>query len=167
MARVKIGNVFPSLAWLMERCAPAGFGLGNRSGKSVLWSQIDSAKDFGLWSIWGDEGAKQIGNYAFNYAKMLVIPLDDNTVTQMLFPVGTDGMMLVRNCESGMWQDWEWIDPPMAVGVEYRTVDRFMAKPVYTQIVVADEVPNYTAVRKGETVNADGVDYVQVWYIKS
>lgn len=135
MSKVKIGNVFPPLAWLLQRCAPAGYGLGDRSGKSVLFSKIDNAKEFGLWSIWGDEGAKTVGNYNFHYAKLLVIPLDDNAVTQMLFPVGTNGVVLIRKCESGVWEEWEWIDPPMTPGVEYRTTETWYGSPVYTVLV--------------------------------
>lgn len=132
MARVKIGNVFPTLEWLMQHCAPSGYGLGNKSGKSVLWSQINNAKEFGLYAIWGDEGQKTIGGYTFYYAKLLVIPLDDNAVTQMLFPIGTNGIVLIRNCEGGVWNDWEWLCPPMSPGVEYRTTETWYGAPVYT-----------------------------------
>ena len=36
----------------------------------------------------------------------------------------------------------EWINPPMASGVEYRTTERWMGKPVYTKIVAFGNLPN-------------------------
>lgn len=30
---------------------------------------------------------------------------------------------------------WEWINPPMAVGAEYRTTERYMGLPVYTILI--------------------------------
>ena len=132
MARVKIGNVRTPIEYLKQFFAPAGYGIGALSGKSVRFSELDTAKEFGIWAIWGDEGEKIIDGYSFHYAKMLVLPLDSNAVTQMLFPVGTNGIMLIRKCESGEWQPWEWIDPPMSPGVEYRTTETWYGAPVYT-----------------------------------
>lgn len=134
MARVKIGNVFPSDQYLLERCAPTGYGLGKTTGKSVLYSQIDNAKEFGLWTIWGDDGAKTINGLTFTYAKMLVLPMDINAVTQILFPIGTKGLMLVRKSLDNIWGEWEWVDPPMSPGVEYLTTETWYGAPVYTEL---------------------------------
>lgn len=56
----------------------------------------------------------------------------------------------------------EYFNPPMAFGVEYRTIERWLSKPVYTKIIGASESLGYTIIRKSETVG----DYIQVWYIK-
>ena len=39
----------------------------------------------------------------------------------------------------------EWINPPMVSGVEYRTAERWMGKPVYTKIVSFGKLPNSTS----------------------
>ena len=135
MARVKIGNVFPPLAWLLSRCAPAGYGLGAQTGKRLLYSEIDNAKEFGLWCIWGDDGVKEINGFTFSYANMLVLPMDTNAVTQILLPIGTQGLMLIRKSTDNIWQEWEWIDPPMTPGVEYRTTETWYGSPVYTVLI--------------------------------
>ena len=132
MAKVKIGNVYPQDDYLLARCAPTGFGLGKRSGKTILFSKIDTAKEFGMWAILGDEGTKTIDGFSFTYASVLVLPLDANAVTQILFPVGTPGLALIRKCVSGVWQEWEWISPPMTPGVEYRTTETWYGAAVYT-----------------------------------
>jgi hypothetical protein len=35
----------------------------------------------------------------------------------------------------GGWQPWEWVNPPMLLGVEYRTTERYLGKPVYTKVI--------------------------------
>lgn len=39
---------------------------------------------------------------------------------------------------------YEWEHPPMLVGVEYRTQERYMGKPVYTKLVDFGALPNTT-----------------------
>lgn len=34
----------------------------------------------------------------------------------------------------GAWSEWEWVNPPMQLGVEYRTTERYNEKPVYTKL---------------------------------
>lgn len=134
MARVKIGNVYPSDDYLLARCAPAGYGLGKTNGKRLLYSEIDNAKEFGLWGIWSDEGEKTINGLTFTYAKMLVLPMDTNAVTQMLFPLGANGLVLIRNSLDNTWKEWKWLDPPMSPGVEYLTTETWYGAPVYTAL---------------------------------
>ena len=55
-----------------------------------------------------------------------------------LIPIGHSNIyaygwrMQKRN---GTWQPFEWDNPPMEVGVEYRTTERWMGKPVYTKLL--------------------------------
>ena len=37
---------------------------------------------------------------------------------------------------------WEWVDPPMALGVEYRTTERYMGKPVYAKLLNLGSMPS-------------------------
>lgn len=134
MARVKIGNVRTPIDYLKQFFAPAGYGLGSLNGKTVLFSKIDTAKEFGLWSIWGDEGVKTVNGFSFTYAKMLVLPMDTNAVTQILFPLGTKGLMLVRKSVDDTWGEWRWADPPMSPGVEYLTTETWYGAPIYTAL---------------------------------
>lgn len=55
----------------------------------------------------------------------------------------------VRNANiSNAWQPWEWLTPPMEMGVEYRTTERYLGKPLYKKLI---EFPSLT-----------GRDYQQV-----
>lgn len=49
----------------------------------------------------------------------------------------------------------EWINPPMVLGEEYRTTERWNGKPVYTQLVNFGALPDNTT--KSVTVTASGV----------
>lgn len=44
----------------------------------------------------------------------------------------------------GNWQDWEWFNPPMVAGKEYRTAERYRTKVVYVQLVNLGSMPNKT-----------------------
>lgn len=48
---------------------------------------------------------------------------------------GTHAIRWYHMSVFGGWSPFEWVDPPMKVGVEYRTTERFNAKPVYAQLV--------------------------------
>ena len=40
----------------------------------------------------------------------------------------------------GGWQPWEWVNPPMILGTEYRTTERCLGKPVYCKLVNCGEI---------------------------
>ena len=41
----------------------------------------------------------------------------------------------VRYAVDGVWTPWEYVNPPMQLGVEYRTTERYSGKPVYAKAV--------------------------------
>ena len=45
------------------------------------------------------------------------------------------GDNVVRRKVNGVWQPTEWFNPPMQLGVEYRTAERYLGKPVYCQVI--------------------------------
>lgn len=42
---------------------------------------------------------------------------------------------ITKALTNGQWQPFEWENPPMFIGVEYRTTERHIGKPVYTKLV--------------------------------
>ena len=42
------------------------------------------------------------------------------------------------------WGEWEWVNPPMEVGKEYRTTERWNGKAVYTKLIDFGAMPNST-----------------------
>lgn len=55
-----------------------------------------------------------------------------------------------RFLNNGSWGEWEWINPPMGVGVEYRTTERWNGKPVYKKLI---EYTNPAAISGAMTLN--------------
>lgn len=43
------------------------------------------------------------------------------------------------------WAEWEWENPPMTVGAEFRTIERYEGKPVYIRLFDIGTLPNGTA----------------------
>ena len=54
----------------------------------------------------------------------------------------------------------EWINPPMVSGVEYRTTERWMGKPVYTKIISFGKLPNATSAFVNWQPDSGTVSYV-------
>lgn len=146
MARGLIGNVFPSNQYLMERCAPAGFGLGG-NGKLVeisSISDIDSLSNNGWYSIHSGNQISVAG-FSFSACMLEISSLTENHGWQTIrFPGKTYTVTRFKN--DGVWGEWEWDNPPMAVGVEYRTTERWQDKPVYYKVVDFGGLPNEATV---------------------
>ena len=43
--------------------------------------------------------------------------------------------VVYRVYANGAWAEWEWVNPPMVMGVEYRTTERYCGKAVYTAVI--------------------------------
>ena len=52
---------------------------------------------------------------------------------------------IIRNCANGNWQPWEYENPPFKNNTEYRTIERYGAKPVYVKRI------NYGALAAANT----------------
>ena len=57
----------------------------------------------------------------------------------------TRGTKLVRTLYGGRAYPWEWENPPMTLGNEYLTTERYNGKPVYTMLFDCGALPNATS----------------------
>ena len=113
--------------------APAGFGLG--AAKLISMAEIDSIASTGWY--YSDESAT-LGGYTSNRWWMQVLAYGSGTTfaTQRIITFSSGlGHELVRHKINGTWGEWEWVNPPVAVGVEYRTTDRLFGAPVYKKAI--------------------------------
>lgn len=124
--------------------APAGFGLGKSVAETVL-SQNDDLNTVinnGVYLITAASiinGPTISDGLPSTLDATLIVETGRYSciVRQWLYP-GTQGMqdyILTRCCKIGIWQPWEWVNPQMALGIEYRTIERYMGKPVYIKLV--------------------------------
>lgn len=59
---------------------------------------------------------------------------------------------------AGHWDPLEYINPEMKLGVEYRTTERFLGKPVYVKVVDCGNLPN--ADIKSVSIGTSGLEKV-------
>lgn len=129
--------------------APDGFGLGANGFPYpytiVTGDTVDNLSRSGLY--WYDDSSKPF--YADDYnsgAVGLLLHLNGNTrnvlsARQIFFPhnkvngVGANCRVEREKNGDGAWSPVEFVNPPLALGVEYRTTERYLGKPVYTKVI--------------------------------
>jgi hypothetical protein len=129
--------------------APAGFGLG--TSPKILTSEDDIDKIWNngwyTWTTRVPQNAPSVASGVTTYGYLFV-----NGITQSIASVhaGVNNVILTRSKIGGDIGAWEWVNPPMQLGVEYRTTERYMGKPVYVKLVDCGNLPNSST--KGITV---------------
>lgn len=106
--------------------APAGFGLGVGAAYKN-WNDVDSLYENGTYYF----SNISIPGVTAEYGVLVVSGIDTSFVFQTLYPLTTSNSCLRRQSYSGTWKPWEWVNPPMLTGVEYRTTERINGKAVY------------------------------------
>ena len=112
--------------------APAGYGLGG-IGKRV--TDMNNAQESGFYSALGASNLPP-NVESVQYGSVLVLCSQADRVTQVYFQdvTGGTGASAVRRLNGNGWSDWEFINPPMKAGVEYRTTERYKEKAVYKKL---------------------------------
>lgn len=91
------------------------------------------------------DGSLAVGNAAKTRKNLGVAPATESNGSAACYYRTVDGVT-------------EWINPPMAVGTEYRTTERYNGKPVYVKLVNYGTMPNNT--QKSISVSATGVTQI-------
>jgi hypothetical protein len=131
--------------------APAGYGLGD-----AMWitdgRSADTMQNNG-WFSWSSGG---VVNVPFPAGYMFVIARQNGKhVTQFAISSNYTGVgsleAVTRTYGTTGWSEWEWVNPPMYPGVEYRTTERYNGQAVYAKAV------NYGYIPAGESVIPHGL----------
>lgn len=125
--------------------APDGFGLGDVVGMPIpptVAGGLNTATKNGWYYFGGDGGVQNKPPLipTSDYGYLLVSSRDENTKLQVFMPE-INNYIAVRKLEAGVWQPWEYVNPPMFLGVEYRTTERYLGKPVYAKLVDCGTIP--------------------------
>ena len=137
--------------------APAGYGLGETSPYIAKTSES------------GEYDADTVDKTGFFAAKtntptegwcygLHVNRINNKLAFQLLTSEFSEKEFALRKKISGVWQPWEWVNPPMKLGVEYRTVERYNGKPVYAKLLNFGALPNSTS--KSFAHGISGLGYV-------
>jgi hypothetical protein len=110
--------------------APAGYGLGGTAVRTENWNTaINNGFYFGITNA-PDE--------SWWYGYVVRDGADENRITQTVY---RNGIICTRTGTISDMGLWEYVNPPMAVGVEYRTTKRWRDKPVYTMCINGGGLP--------------------------
>lgn len=122
-----------------DSAAPGGYGLGVQP-KYISDCNTVTATGWYKWDV-------QAENAPFANAIMQVINREtDASALQIAYRMAASGTVVeVRrrtNKSTNTFDEWEWVNPPMVYGVEYRTTERWNGKAVYTMAVNFGSLPN-------------------------
>ena len=143
LTRAKAGGEIDTL---LAGKAPAGYGLGKTaySTKAGTLADIDTYVENGWWRFDTVGVYDAIGVIA-NHS---VLRIDaGRTIVQTLFLSSYDAVVTRRKIATeSAWGEWEWINPPMVAGIEYRTTERYLGKPVYAKASSVGDIAANTLV---------------------
>ena len=132
--------------------APSGFGWGD-SLRNVLASDAEDTYETycgkldalladmpdGTSQLIYTRGPASTGQYsgAGNIVAVLskLLGTSASLIGMSPDPRGTTNGLWRMSKDNGVWQPVEWINPPMELGTEYRTTERYLGKPVYVKVV--------------------------------
>ncbi len=115
--------------------APSGYGLGGS-----VYFPADNVDEI-LAPGWYRTSGITINGNTFNYVYMRVDAYNNTGCTQTLHVIGAVATTLQRIRYNSEWGEWEWVNPPMVLGVEYRTTKRYKGKVVYIKAVDIGNLP--------------------------
>lgn len=133
-----------------EGAAPAGYGLGGAARLLTANDDLNNITESGLYMYSADIGIPKnipdtsnayLGGYGLVSVMAYRIP---NCVVQIIYNMynaKTDNVSIMRTID-GTVGEWEWVNPPMQLDVEYRTTERYMGKPVYALLVDVGAAPS-------------------------
>lgn len=107
--------------------APAGYGLGSELGKAC--SDCDLALENGYYQIGASTAHRPDGMSTRCWKQ--VISYGSTYKTQICY--SSSNAMQIRDMNNGTWSEWAWENPPMFLGVEYRTTERWNGATKYTK----------------------------------
>lgn len=130
--------------------APTGYGYG---GSAVSLGNISNNTDFtaALDALYDETNATEtklitwVDNATtWRWFATLYKSSTNNGILIASSPIYA-GTQMIKTKYYGVWNDWEWINPPMYIGTEYRTAERYMGKPVYTALINLGQLPSEIA----------------------
>ena len=146
--------------------APAGYGLGGEAKQLTSVDNLDNIWESG-WYHWNARAPANapIIKWDANFGKMYVDGTDTTTFTQTVQTKynssDSRGIEVRRTFTNGVTDGWEWVNPPMALGVEYRTTKRHKGKVVYAKAISIGKMPVSSARYDNLVTGVDEVvDYI-------
>ena len=124
--------------------APSGYGLGTITVSLPIISDMNAPLLTGWYHIGNTTTNFPIIN-GISYASGTLFVTRDGTNHWQTFYSRQNKNVVIQRTGTGdssvAWEEWEWISPPLTVGVEYRTSKRYKGQVVYMQVIDLGELP--------------------------
>ena len=131
--------------------APAGFGLGSQNEAVITsLSELDNTWRNG-WYKFQTFNEESIDGHQLG---LLYVNSSTSSVEQIFVPYRKPYRLIRVNHTEDGWGVWEYENPPMVLGVEYRTTERWNNKVVYAKSVNVGTLPDTS--QKTIEVGIDG-----------
>lgn len=132
--------------------APGGFGLGELTGRTA--NGFSDITGYGFYRIPTESGFAP--DTTTNWGGVYIgASLSYGT----LLYARNNALMAVREVSGGEVGPIEWLNPPMELGVEYRTTERYLGKPVYVKTINMGNLPG-NAVKQSSFQSNNVVDKI-------
>ena len=139
--------------------APIGFGLGGDAKALTSDDNVNTISASG-WYGWESNSVPINAIVVSSLTIMRVDAYNLFVKVQTLYGT-TDGVHSItqpivarRMIYGSKIGTWEYVNPPMQLGVEYRTTERYRGKPVYQKLIDFGALPNKT--QKSVSIFAQG-----------
>lgn len=117
--------------------APDGFGLGG-----VLADAPENSEGFADANLITATGFYRAVRNVLYGGWHYIIHLNYGSATALQLAAYVSGEVYgAREKRLNVWGDWEHTNPPMELGVEYRTTERYLGKPVYVKLFDCGTIP--------------------------
>lgn len=128
--------------YVAAKAAPAGYGLGTYAKLLDNTYNLNNALPTGFYR-WGASVPVNAPS-PIGYAVMLHIARTDGDIIQKVWHLGTHSGVQIsaERYLSDNNGEWEWNNPPMELGIEYRTTERWNGSAVYTKLVDCGALPD-------------------------
>lgn len=121
-------NISPS------KFAPSGYGLNNDFKTTANAADVNGYLTNGWYKYANASGVTLVPGFVVYYAVIRVDSYSTGYVEQTVYPVAYPGCVIQRTYRNDAWGEFEWVNPPMTTGVEYRTTERYNGSAVYKKI---------------------------------
>ena len=117
--------------------APGGFGLGG-----VLVGAPENSEGFADANLITATGFYRAVRNVLYGGWHYIIHLNYDSATALQLAAYVSGEVYgAREKRLNVWGDWEHTNPPMELGIEYRTTERYLGKPVYVKLFDCGTIP--------------------------
>lgn len=140
----------------LQNKAPAGYGLGTTNVNGVSYDANNCTRNG--WYNCNVNTPTVAWWYILtvaNYGNAVVVQKAWHYNGGKVVECMRLGWLDVSEDQGGGWQPWEWVNPPMKPGVEYRTTERYDERPVYVKVV------DVGTTVEGRTVKEHGISNIK------